>query len=176
MKHCKWIAKLRALSRKRKIGLTCLVACAVLLYFFPVYRMFTVALPGYDGYYEKEDQVLLYCRGTPGDLWQAREVIKQGRAAFEDCTTSNDQMQEKYGELQRYATDGERGAVRVKYSLRLLSAHLNENEGKVWIKYSQEALDENGDTVCGSWGVYSLWTVQKDAAGVWRVADIREHP
>ena len=68
MKNCKLIEKIRALSRKRKIGLVCglvLVAiCAGLLYNFPVYR---VGLTCGDKYFEPEDLRLLYFRGTPGD-------------------------------------------------------------------------------------------------------------
>ena len=169
--------KFRALSRKKKIGLVCLAVCVVLLYFFPVYRVFTVALPDHEGYYEKEDVVHLYfMRGTPGDLWQARTVIKQGREAFEDCTTPDDQLEDKYGPLYIYSTEGERGAVRVQYSLRLLSAHLDERDGKIWVKYSYEALDEKGEVICGSLGIVSLWTVQKDDEGIWCVVDVREHP
>ena len=177
MKKWNLMEKLRGLSRKRKIGLACVAVCLMLLYFFPVYRVFTVMLPDHEGYYENEDLKHLYfMRGTPGDLWQARTVIKQGREAFEDCTTPNDQREDKYGPLYIYSTAGERGAVRVQYSLRLLSAHLGERDGKIWVKYSHEALDKKGEVICGSWGVVSLWTVQKDAQGVWRVVDVREHP
>ena len=177
MKNRNLTEKLRGLSRKKKIALTCVAVCLVLLYFFPVYRLFTVALPDHEGYYEKEDVVHLYfMRGTPGDLWQARTVIKQGRAAFEDCTTPCDQMEEKHGPLYIYGTERERGAVKARYSLRLLSAHLDERDGKIWVKYSYKALDKKGEVICGSLGVVSLWTVQKDAQGVWRVVDVREHP
>ena len=87
--------------------------------------------------------MLLSCRGTPGDLWQAREVIKQGRAAFEDCTTPRDQMEEKHGPLYIYGTERERGAAKVRYSLRLLSAHLDEGNGKIVMTY-KNVQDEKG--------------------------------
>ena len=51
-----------------------------------------------------------------------------------------------------------------------------ENEGYLWVYYSQEGLDINGEIDYGGWNIPSLWKVRKDAKGNWVVTEIKEHP
>ena len=165
MKDWKLIEKLRGLSRKRKIGLACAAVCLVifgtLLYNFPVYQ---VGLTCGDKYFDREDLLLLCFRGTPGDRRAAEKILDQGRAALEDRETrcdiygENDPRRAKYGELWRLVTGPDQPA---KYKLKLLSAHLGVNEGKLWICYSRGTGGRNE---------VELWTVQK-IDGEWVVVD-----
>ena len=40
--------------------------------------------------------------------------------------------------------------------------------------HSQQAIGENGEVVAGSWDILSLWEIEKDADGNWKVVSIRE--
>lgn len=77
---------------------------------------------------------------------------------------------------KRYATPSEHSASYVNYSLELWSAHLGDAEGYIWVYYSMEAIDSNGDTVHASSHCEALWKVEKNENGVWEVVSIREHP
>ena len=80
--------------------------------------------------------------------------------------------------LSGYATptDSYDNVAFVEYSLELLSAHLDDDEGWIWVYYSSEAFDHDGNSVCGSWRIPSLWKVEKNDTGDWVVVQIREHP
>ena len=165
MKNRNLTEKLRGLSRKRKIGLACAAVCLVifgtLLYHFPVYQ---VSMTCGDKYFDREDLALLRFRGTPGDRRAAEAVMEQARAALDDRETpcniygENDPRRAKYGELWRLVTGPDQPA---KYKLKLLSAHLGVNEGKLWICYSRGTSGRNE---------VELWTVQK-IDGEWVVVD-----
>ena len=168
----------RKLSARSKRLLLYGLICAVLLYFFPVYRVVTVIT---GEYFEPEEVKVLYFRGTPWDLWEAREIMALGHAAFQDRTTPCNQYGEDdprralHGELWRHVSgpDPHLG----KYTLKLLSAHLGKDNGYVWIEYSQEKLDERGKYIPGSDYKYQeLWIVERDAQGAWQVVDAKWHP
>jgi hypothetical protein len=44
----------------------------------------------------------------------------------------------------------------------------------MWVYYSQEAVDENGEVVTGARRVPSLWYLDKNENGEWYVVDIKE--
>ena len=46
----------------------------------------------------------------------------------------------------------------------------------MWVYYSQEGINAEGETDYGSWRIISLWKVEKDTDGNWVVTDISEHP
>ena len=68
----------------------------------------------------------------------------------------------------------ERKAFYETHSLELLSAHIDENQGYMFVKYSQQAVGENNETISGSWDVISLWKIEKDNDN-WKVVKIVEH-
>lgn len=43
-----------------------------------------------------------------------------------------------------------------RHILKLLSAHFEYDEGLLWVYYSREGLDRNGEVMVGSWEVQSL--------------------
>ena len=45
----------------------------------------------------------------------------------------------------------------------------------MFVKYSQQAIGENGETVSGTWDIVSLWEIEKNADGNWNVIQITEH-
>jgi hypothetical protein len=92
--------------------------------------------------------------------------LDQGRAALEDRETpcniygENDPRRAKHGALWRLVTGPD--APDTGYTLKLLSAHLGINEGKVWVQYSKT----------GRGSEVELWTVQR-VNGQWKVVDTR---
>ena len=167
----------RKLLRNKGIamGITavCLVALAALLYLYPVYHIVQVGGTSY--YSESEIAKLIYI-GSYSDRAEAQAILRQADAAFGDCGHTRAENEELYGELARYATSSERGAAYTNYSLELWSAHLDDTEGCLWVYYSRETFDSEGNIITGSWKIPSLWRVERDESGVWVVVDIKEHP
>ncbi len=127
-------------------------------------------------YHSWDELVLLAFAGTPEDRAEAQSVLDFAEQAFSDCTHTQEENQEAYGLLARYATSKDYNALGTSLSLELWSAHLGNRKGALWVFYSNEAYDSQGNTVRGSWGIPSLWRVTKDASGTWVVTDIKEHP
>ncbi len=165
--------------RKRKwTAVTVIIACilvfSLLIYQFPVYRLLMVC--GTLSYYNSDEISMLISIGSLSDRIEAQSVLRQADAAFQDCKHTDAECDELYGVLSRYATPSERSASYVNYSLELWSAHLGDTEGYIWVYYSEEAIDSNGDTVSASSRCEALWKVEKNEDGVWEVVSIREHP
>lgn len=55
-------------------------------------------------------------------------------------------------------------------------ATTKEHRGYMWVFYSSEGLDKDGNTVCGSWRVPALWYLDKDKNDEWYVVDVNEAP
>ena len=149
------------------------VGIAVGLHYFPLWRIAVVWWPSY---FETGEISQLAYIGPAEDREAARAVLEKAEEAFCDLHTPYEELEEKYGKLSRYATKAEREAAGESHSLELWSAHLHSTDGTIWVYYSQECYDENGDTICGSWRIPSLWYVEKNSAGEWEVTDIKEHP
>lgn len=143
---------------------------------FPIYRL-TEFLGLHNFYSWEEMQKVMYI-GTPWDRADAKDVMNLANRAFSDCGHSEVENENKYGKLSVYASSIESypETVKTKYTLKLWSAHLNENEGRLWVYYSNEGLDKNGELDYGSGNKPSLWKVKKDAEGNWIVTEIKEHP
>lgn len=152
-----------------------IIAIGVLLHFFPVYRIVEIGL----GDYYSGDQIAkaLYI-GSSSDRREAQAVLRLADKAFMDVRSTRAENEEEYGLLSRYATHTDSyGDVAFNvHSLELWSAHLGEDEGWIWVYYSSEAFDHDGNSVCGSWNIPSLWKVEKNDTGEWVVVQIREHP
>jgi hypothetical protein len=152
-----------------------LITVSLLLHFFPVYRIATISLNDY--YTEDQMKMALYI-GSASDREEVISVLLLANKAFNDVRHTRAENEETYGLLARYATptDSYEDAAFNEHSLDLWSAHLDENEGWIWVYYSSETFDHNGKSICGSWRIPSLWKVEKDETGEWVVVDIREHP
>lgn len=151
----------------------CIAAVMVMLHYFPVYRLIDIATMSYHS--NDELRMLVYI-GSRNERDMARPVMDMAEAAFSDIDNTGDENAEEYGLLGRYAVDAARNAAREEHELKMLSAHFDDDIGYIWVKYSQEAFDAEGNTVCGSREILSLWQVAKDGSGEWRVVHIKEHP
>lgn len=152
-----------------------LIAGSVLLHLFPIYRIAEISL---NDYYSKDQMKMALYIGSASDREEVISVLLLANKAFNDVRHTRAENEEAYGLLARYATptDSYEGAAFNEHSLELWSAHLDENEGWIWVYYSSETFDHNGKSICGSWRIPSLWKVEKNETGEWVVVDIREHP
>ena len=151
-----------------------LIAGSVLLHLFPIYRIAQISL---NDYYSKDQMKMALYIGSVSDREEVISVLLLANKAFNDVRHTRAENEEAYGLLARYATptDSYEGAAFNEHSLELWSAHLDENEGWIWVYYSSETFDHNGKSICGSWRIPSLWKVEKNEIGEWVVIDIREH-
>lgn len=161
---------------KKKTCAVCAVCAAVILiliYCFPVYRL---ALLDVREYYDSNELGMLMYIGSCDDREEAKDIIKTADAAFADISHTREENLLAYGALDRYAIDSARGVDREKHELKLLSAHLDDGQGCMWVMYSNEAYDVEGSMICGSANIYSLWYLEKNDAGKWTVVNIKEQP
>ena len=163
---------------KKKVAIISAIVLLLILIVinFPIYRLTTFL--GLHNFYNWDEMQKVMYIGTPWDRAAANEVMNLANEAFSDCGHSEVENENKYGKLSVYASSTESypETVKTKYSLKLWSAHLGKNEGYLWVYYSHEGLDKNGESDYGSWGVPSLWIVEKDTTENWMVTQIKEHP
>ncbi len=166
-------------KRKRRIIIAVVaVVLAILmcLHFFPIYRLneLSNASAGLAFYTENEIKMCLYI-GSAEDRREAREVLKDAEAAFTDTSHTEEQCEKLYGELSRYVPPKDESLDKVKYTLDLWSAHLDETEGYIWVYQSSEGYNKDGERVFGSEKIPALWKVAK-IQGKWVVTNVKEHP
>ena len=63
-----------------------------------------------------------------------------------------------------------------RHILKLLSAHFEYGQRLLWVYYSREGLDQNGEVITGNDRIESLWKVARGENGQWKIYDIEEHP
>ena len=152
-----------------------IVTIGVLLHIFPVYRYLDICL---NNYYTNEQVAMALYIGSPADRREAQAVLRLADKAFNDVRHTREENENEYGLLARYATptDSYGDLAFNEHTLELWSAHLEEDEGWIWVYYSSETFDHDGEVACGSWRIPSLWKVEKNETGEWVVVSIREHP
>ena len=174
------INSLRKKMRREKWRIVAIIAIVVLmiatfLYYFPIYRYFELAPMNY---YSNDQITKAMYIGSKEDRSEAQSVLRMADEAFADIKHTDEENEKTYGLLARYATDrvGYDNAAYNEHSLKLWSAHLEESEGWIWVFYSSETFDKDGHTLSGRWDIPSLWKVEKDDNGIWKVVEIIEHP
>ena len=175
---------LRALKKKMRKRTLCTVLITVLalsalagaLHFFPVYRLAAAVLP-HPGWYEMGELSGLAYIGSAGDRTAAEPVMALARQAFSDTGHTEKENREAYGALGIYALSEGQKAVRQNFTLELWSAHFDRDSGCMWVYFTRECFDEAGASVYGgTYGSAALWTLQKNAQGLWEVTAIKQLP
>ena len=165
-------------KKKRSKVAVVLAILLVLLLVFPVYRLPAVLIARYPSHDNSEIALLAFV-GMPDDIVKGQAALHQAEKAFSDTSCADrEEAVEKYGLLSRYVpySRNEKTVVEETHTLRLWSARFYGNRGCVWVYYSQESFDADGEMVSGSWRCPALWYLEKDRSGVWHVTDIEEHP
>lgn len=164
---------MKQLFRKRKIIIA--IILVLLVYHFPLHHVILVAGPYLDFYTASEIGMLAFA-GMPGDRIKAEPVLELAEEAFSDIESTREEREKKYGLLHRYGFANDYyTAASEKHSLKLWAAHFYGTEGYMWICYSSEVYDADGNITSGSQNVQALWKLEK-IDGEWVVVHIKEHP
>ena len=164
-------------SKKKKIIAAIIIA--LLVYYFPIYHLIPVCNTYFYG--AREASFLMF-RGFVCQQLQVRDVMKLADEAFSDVGISVEEAEEKYGALSIYClTDDYSEVVDEKHKLRLWSVRTFNvytvgSPGYMWVYYSQDGFDKDGNSVTGASQIPALWYLEKDKNGNWYVADIKEGP
>lgn len=155
-----------------------IITIGVLIHIFPVYRIMHIGPMTMGNYYSNEQIARALYIGSASDRREAQAVLRLADKAFNDVHSTSAENEEEYGLLARYATptDSYGDVAFNEHSLELWSAHLGEDEGWIWVFYSSETFNHDGNMACGSWRIPSLWKVEKNDTDEWVVVQIREHP
>ena len=62
-----------------------------------------------------------------------------------------------------------------KHKLKFVAANFSGDSGYIWVKYSSEAYDKDGEVTFGSLDILSRWELEKKD-NQWVVTSIKEHP
>lgn len=154
------------------------IIICVLLHFFPVYRIVDIGPITLGNYYSGEQIAKAIYIGSASDRREAQAVLRLADQAFNDVQHTRAENEESYGLLARYAThtDSYGDTAFNVHSLELWSAHLEKDEGWIWVYYSSETFNHDGSIAHGSRHIPSLWKVERNDNGEWAVVQIREHP
>ena len=181
------ILAIRSIRKKFRKKIFCFAATgagilllfAILLHFFPICRLLAIGTGlGESSYYTTDEILKALSIGSASDRAEAQAILRLADTAFNDTRHTRAENEEAYGVLARYATPIDTyGDVSFNvHALELWSAHLEADEGWIWVYYSSETFCNDGSTACGSWNIPSLWKVEKSESGAWVVVQIRERP
>lgn len=172
--------KLAKKASKRKKTIIATIAVIVLMYLFPIWHLIPVVAMDY---HSAGDASYLIFRGLPINRLQVASIIETAEAAFSDVESTQDEAMQKYGVLGGYAnaSDINNEVVSENHKLQIWSIILHpsptaEHRGYMWVCYSSEGLDKDGNVACGASQVPALWYLDKDENGEWYVKDIKEGP
>ena len=170
-------------------ALAALLLTGLLLYQFPLYYALYAWQPSY---FETGEIGLLLSRGNLRDRRLARETMDLAEEAFSTMGISREEAEARFGVLARFCTTADYypSAASEEHSLRLWTAHFPREGGSVdgnrsgsaylWVCYWQRAADVEGKLVRGSGTksepIVSLWRLEEQPDGTWKVVGIREHP
>lgn len=154
-----------------------LLAC-MLLHLFPVYRLLEIGPMAVGDYYSSDEISMAISIGSIADRREAQAVLRLADLAFSDVRHSRAENEKNYGLLARYAasSDSYPDAAFNEHTLELWSAHLEGNEGWIWVCYSSKTYNQDGSTARADGRAQALWKVARNAEGQWVVIQIREHP
>ena len=120
-----------------------------------------------DEYYE-----ILYPTSI-SDYITATKILKTADNAL-STITDDETAHKEFGELG-FLCSTDDGAVGESHKLRLVAAHFSDSKGYVWVKYSSETYDKDGEILSGSWKILARWEVEKKE-DQWVVTSENEHP
>lgn len=166
-------------QRRKLVRLIALVMSvgliALCMHFFPAWRVVQVWSPSY---YETGEISMLFYIGNEEDRSIAEKVLIRAEEAFSTLGLTAEEAGERFGLLARYCNKVRENVdiVSEKHELELWSARFYGSEGYMWVYYSQEDFDSEGNRVSGSWRIPSLWRLEKNEEGIWDVVYIKEHP
>lgn len=77
--------------------------------------------------------------------------------------------------MRPYAGKREYEAQEYSYEAHKIGCQINDVDGMVWVKYTEIAVDKDGDNYSSS-GINCVWYVENNSEGEWEIVKSREHP
>ncbi|MBQ1546701.1 MAG: hypothetical protein IIZ59_04135 [Clostridia bacterium] len=81
----------------------------------------------------------------------------------------------RFGEELAWRTQHRPETVSEWHTLTVITGHISGDNAVLWIKYSDEGYDIDGNLTHGSWDILTRFTAEKQN-GEWVVTDSKEHP
>lgn len=153
-------------------GLAWVAAVVCFFYYHPLWRIAMVWEPSF--FQTGEVSQLAYI-GSREDRRIARQVMARAEEAFSALGLTREEAQSRFGCLGRY-TPTHPDAVSERHRLKLWASHFQLTTGTMWVYYSREELDGEGNMVCGAGDVPVLWRLDQNDSGEWEVVGIHEPP
>ena len=123
-------------------------------------------------YFGNEYKQIIYPTSI-SDYITSKTILKEADNAL--STITNDETAEKdFGELG-YLCITDDQAITEKHKLKFIAADFSIDSGYIWVKYSSEAYDKEGELTYGSFNILSRWKIEKKDNN-WVVTSIKEHP
>lgn len=159
--------------KKKAVRIIIIIVCALL--FVSCLRTailyFGNYIPNKD-YFGDDYKQIVYPTSI-SDYITAKEILKEADNAL--STITNFETAEKdFGELG-YLCVTDDDAVTEKHKLKFVAADFSGDNGYIWVKYSSEAYDKDGEVTSGSWDILSRWELEKKD-NKWVVVSRKEHP
>ncbi|MGM9937269.1 MAG: hypothetical protein ACI38A_07990 [Candidatus Ornithomonoglobus sp.] len=119
-------------------------------------------------------------RGTRKERGDVKEIFEEFNQALASVEPDKETAEKKHGILARYAVIAENNYAaadpsEIKSTSKLLSAHCDNDTGYIWVIYSRDISDINGQHLCGCANCYIRFGIEKDNDH-WEIADIAEAP
>jgi hypothetical protein len=159
--------------KKKVVRITIIIVCIILLILGlrTAILYFGNYIPHKDCFGDEYKQIIYPT--SISDYITAKEILKEADKAL-STITNNETAKKDFGKLGYLCvTDNE--AVKETHKLNFVAANLSNDSGYIWVKYSTEAYDKDGEVTFGTWDVLSRWELEK-TDNKWVVTSIKEHP
>lgn len=161
---------------KRKI-ISWAAAAVLALYLFLSYRgVFYYFTDPVDKDYFGEQYSELLRPLLISDRIRLRGIMAQIDEAF-SCVEydSYEDAVPRFGEELAYRTQHRKETVSEWHSLTLITGHVSGDNATLWVVYSDEGYDIDGNLTHGSWDILTRFTAEKQN-DEWVVTGSNEHP
>ena len=123
-------------------------------------------------YFDDEYKQIIYPTSI-SDYITAKRILKEADNALSTITNKGT-AEKNFGELGFLCVTDDK-AVTENHKLKFIAANFSGDSGYIWVKYSSEAYDKDGEVTFGAWDILSRWQIDKKD-NKWVVASIKEHP
>lgn len=103
----------------------------------------------------------------------AKKIIKDSEKSFK--TSLQEASNYDFGACSTYCPDESviKRSEKIDLSIDYMNTKQDGNSGYIWVKYSVEYLDKQGEVISGRYDAVSRWEIKKDGSE-WKVVKITE--
>lgn len=103
----------------------------------------------------------------------AKKIIKDSEKSFK--TSLQESSNYDFGACSTYCPDESviKRSEKIDLSIDYMNTKQDVDNGYIWVKYSVEYLDKQGEVIFGRYDAVSRWEIKKDGSE-WKVVKITE--